>query len=400
MTGSAPSLWHNRDFLILRSGQAVSGLGSQMSRVAMPLLVLSLTRSPALTGMVALVSSLPALLLGLPLGALVDRWDRRQVLMISSIGLAVGTGSVGIALLTGHLTLLHILVAGLVSSICGTAFSAAESASIPQVVSRDQLSAALAQNEAVVRASQLVGPPIGGELFGLARALPFLADAISYWAIIAALTGLRTPLGSARRRGTRGPWTEVVEGFSWVRHQPFVRTTLLLTAGSNLLLTAVYLLVIVLARKCGASPSAIGLIFTFEAVFAIGGTLLAPYLSRRLTMTQTVIGSCWIWMALLPIYLLSNNVLAIGAITGAIFCLSPIRNVILIGYQMRIIPDEIRGRVGGVAGLITAGPMPFGSAACGLLLQYAGMSATVLSLTLGMLVLALTASGSRSIRRP
>jgi len=79
-----------------------------------------------------------------------------------------------------------------------------------------------------------------------------------------------------------------------------VRTNLLLTAGSNILLTAIYLLVIVLARRHGASPPAIGLIFTIEALFAIGAVLLAPSLSRRLSIAQTVIGSHWLWVCLFP----------------------------------------------------------------------------------------------------
>ncbi len=66
----------------------------------------------------------------------------------------------------------------------------------------------------------------------------------------------------------------------------------------------------------------------------------------------------------LPLYLISSNILVLGVLTGAVFSLSPIRNVILISYQMRLIPNDLRGRVGSVADLITSGPMPIGSAIC------------------------------------
>lgn len=391
-------LWRNRDFVILRSGRAVSGLGSQMTRVAMPLLVLDLTRSPALTGLVGLIGSAPALLLGLPLGALVDRWDRRAVMLISTAGLALTTASVAFALLLGGLTIIHLVIAGLVASTCGAAFGMAESAAIPSLVPPAQLSSALAQNEAAVRTTQLIGPPIGGTLFGIARALPFLADAISFAVLLLALLPLRLPPGMPGRTNRTGLWSDVGEGVSWVWHQPFIRTTLLLTAGGNLLLTAVSLLVIVVARNGGASPGAIGLIFTAEAVFAIASTALAPYLSRRLTLGQTVIGSHWLWVGLFPLYLVSHDIVVLAIVTGAAFCLSPIRNVILISYQLRIIPDELRGRVGSVAGLITGGPMPFGSAVCGLLLQQTGAGQTTLALTMGAFLLALAASTSSAIR--
>jgi MFS family permease len=377
----------------------VSTLGSQMSRVAMPLLVLGLTNSPGATGLVGLIGSLPALLFTLPLGALVDRWNRRAVMLFSSVALALSTASIGASLLAGMLTLPQILVCGLVASTSSVAFGAAESASIPRVVSPDQINAAVAQNEAVTRSSQLIGPLIGGSLFGVARALPFFADAVSFGALIIALLGLRTSLAAGSRSVNRRLRMEIWDGVSWVRHQPFVRTTLLLTAGSNLLLNALYLLVVVIARNNHTPPAGVGLIFSIEALGAIGGTLLAPALARWLSLTRTVVWSYWIWAALIPLYLVSHNVVALGLVTGAIFSVSPIRNVILISYQMRIIPDELRGRVGSVAGLVTAGPLPFGSAAAGLLLQYGGTTTTISVLLVAMLVLVGVATSSRSIRQ-
>ncbi len=395
--GTERPLWRNRDFVILRTGGAVSGLGSQMTRVALPLLTLVVTHSPALTGLIALASSAPALLFGLPLGAIVDRWNRRNVMAICALGLAAATGSIGIALLLSHITLLHLVLFGLASSILATGFGVAESASIPHVVPKGQLSAAVAQNEAVVRTTQLVGPALGGLLFGIARPLPFLADAVSFLAVAVAVVGLRTPLVPTSPSARKDLWREMGEGVAWVRQQPFVRTTLLLTAGSNVLLTAIYLLVIVVARRHGTPPAAIGLIFTIEALFAIGGVLLAPSLCRRLSVAQAVIGPHWLWVCLFPLYLISSNTVVLGVVTGAVFSLSPIRNVILISHQMRLIPNDLRGRVSSIAGLFTAGPMPLGSAVCGLLLQDAGTGVTIEALTAACLCLALVATFSTSL---
>ncbi len=210
--GTERVLWRNRDFVTLRTGSAVSGLGSQMSRVALPLLTLAVTHSPALTGLIALASSAPTLLFGLPLGALVDRWNRRSVMAIFALGLAGATGSVGIAPLLGHITLLHLVLFGLASSILATGFGVAESASIPQVVPTSQLSTAVAQNEAVVRTTQLVGPALGGLLFGIARPLPFLADAVSFLALTVAALGLRTPLLPTSPSVPKELWREMGDG--------------------------------------------------------------------------------------------------------------------------------------------------------------------------------------------
>lgn len=392
------SLWRNRDFVVLRAGQGVSTLGSQMSRVVLPLLVLDLTHSPAFTGLVALLGGLPAVIFALPLGASIDRWDRRIVMVISTAGLAAGTGCIAIAILTHHLSLPQIAVVGAVNSFCASVYGIAESAALPQVVAPDQISTAMAENEATTRTSQLIGPPIGGALFGLVHALPFIADAISSGVLVCALLRLRTGLTPDRGAASTSLWADIAEGLAWVRHQAFIVVTLLLTSGANALLTGIYLLVIVIARNAGASPTAIGLIFTVEAVFAIGSTLLAPALSRRLSMTSTIIGSHWLWVLLFPLYVTSSNILVLGIITGLVFGMSPIRNVILISYQVRLIPTHLRGRVGSVAGLITAGPMPLGSAVCGILLQSLGPRATAAVLTAAALALALVASASPTIR--
>jgi MFS family permease len=76
-------LWRNRDFLLIWSGQALSLLGTQVSTFALPLLVLALTRSPFQAGLVSTVQRLPYLLLSLPIGAFIDRWNRKSVMLLA-----------------------------------------------------------------------------------------------------------------------------------------------------------------------------------------------------------------------------------------------------------------------------------------------------------------------------
>src|ERR1700730_15056764 len=83
------SLWRNRDFLLLWGGQVVSAIGSQVSLLAFPWLILAITGSPAQAGVIAAIRTLPYILFGLPAGALVDRWNRKQVMILCDVGRAL-----------------------------------------------------------------------------------------------------------------------------------------------------------------------------------------------------------------------------------------------------------------------------------------------------------------------
>src|SRR5215470_19329598 len=113
------ALWRNRDYVLLWSGQMVSSIGTQVSMLAFPLLVLAITHSPAQAGIVAALRGLPYALFILPAGALIDRWDRKRVMILCDTGRALALGSIPLALALGQLTLVQLY---LVSLIEGTLF--------------------------------------------------------------------------------------------------------------------------------------------------------------------------------------------------------------------------------------------------------------------------------------
>src|SRR5262245_19027721 len=122
------SLWRNRDFVLLWSGQAISAAGTEVALLAYPLLVLVLTRSPAQAGIVGALRTLPYVVLCLPVGALVDRWDRRRVMIVCDSGSALAVGSVPLALALGRLTLAQLYVVALVEGTLYVFFNLANTA--------------------------------------------------------------------------------------------------------------------------------------------------------------------------------------------------------------------------------------------------------------------------------
>lgn len=105
-----PRLWGNREYMLLWSGQAASSLGTQVSTIAFPFLVLALTGSLAQAGFIGGLRALPYLIFSLPAGALIDRWDRKRVMIICDTGRALALGSIPVAVLLGQLTMIQIYV--------------------------------------------------------------------------------------------------------------------------------------------------------------------------------------------------------------------------------------------------------------------------------------------------
>ncbi|MYW28596.1 MFS transporter, partial [Streptomyces sp. SID2119] len=184
-----PPLRRNRDFLLLWSGSAVAIIGSTASTVAYPLLVLAVTGSPSAAGVVGFVVLLPALIFQLPAGVLVDSWNRKRVMMWCDGLRAVGAASVVLALLLGELRLAHVMVVGFVEGTLTVLNGLASTAAVPNVVHPSQLSAALAGNEARGRAATMIGTPLGGILFGVGRAVPFVLETFAYLVSLATLLG-------------------------------------------------------------------------------------------------------------------------------------------------------------------------------------------------------------------
>src|SRR5579883_560513 len=141
-------LWRNRDYLLLWSGQTISNMGSKVSGFAFPLMVLFLTKSASQAGLVVALNSLPYLFLSLPVGALVDRWDRKRVMVLCDAGRALALGSIPVTYAIGHLTIPQLYVVAFIEGTLFVFFNIAEVACLPRVVTPEQLPDATARNQA------------------------------------------------------------------------------------------------------------------------------------------------------------------------------------------------------------------------------------------------------------
>lgn len=392
-------LRNNRDFLFLWSGQAVSGVGSMMSSLALPLLILRVTGSAAQAGLVIALFSLPYFLLGLPAGALVDRWNRKSVMIICDIGRALALGSVAVVLWLGHLRLVQLYVAAATSGSLLVFFNVAEPAALVHVVSKEQLPAAVARNELIEPVSSLSGPPLSGLLFQAWHGLPFLADAVSYAVSAISLCLIRAQLQEERTPAPLNLRAEVVAGLTWLWRYPLVRFFAFLTGGINFVFSANFLLLIVLARRQHAPPPTVGIIFTIAAFGGLCGALMASRVQKRLSFGQAIVGVEWIMAVLFPLYAMAPNPVALGAIDAGLFFTVPIYNTVQYSYRLALVPDALQSRVNSAYRLIAYATQPVGAGLSGLLLQSVGVRPTIILFWVWLVVLALAATLNPQVRR-
>jgi MFS family permease len=394
----SPSLWRNRDFVLLSGGLAVSMLGSRITATAYPLLVLALTGSAAQAGLVGFLAMLPHLLFQLPGGVLVDRWHRRTVMLVADGGRALAIGSLVAGLALDELTVAWIGAVAFVEGSLAVFFQLAEQGAVRSVVPRAQLTPALATNEARTRAAGLLGRPLGGILFDLGRAVPFLVDALSYATSFLAVALVRTPLQETREPRTARFVTDALEGVRWIMGQPFVRATTLAVAATNFLWQAISLSVIVLLTEGGESATTVGLVLGGIGLGGVLGSVIAPRVQRRMPPHAVVVWANWAWAGLVPLLALDPPPVAMAALLVACGIVGPLWNVVVISYRLSIIPDSLIARVQGASALVALGTIPLGSLIAGLLLESIGAVATLLVLAALMVAVAAALHAAPSVR--
>jgi len=399
MATALPPLWRNRDYMLLWGGQLASTLGTTASQVVVPLLVLAIKNSPEAAGVAGALRSLPYLVFSLPVGALIDRWDRKKVMIRCDAGRAIAVATIPVAMAFDVLTLWQIYVVSLVEGSLFVLFNIAEVAALPRVVERAQLPQATAQNEAGFFTANIAGPPIGTVLFqAVGHVAPFVANAATYLGSLVSLVLIRTPFHTEREPRPLNLRVEVMEGLQWMWANPLIRYMAILTGGLNFINAATPLLVIVLAKRLGADDAAIGSVFSAMGVGGVVGSLVGGKLARRFTFGQVIIGVMWIEAILFPLYVVAPSFPVLALVAGAYYFLGPTYNVVQFSYRVAIIPDHLQGRVNSVFRLLAFGFMPAGAAVSGVLLERLGAVPAVLLFAAWIVAFAIATTFNRHVR--
>jgi transmembrane secretion effector len=390
-------LWRNRDFLLLQAGQLLSTFGSSMSTIAYPLLVLAVTHSAAKAGYVGAVIFTPLLLFNLVAGVAADRFDRRTVMIAADVVAAISVGGLGVAVLTHHAPFWLILAIAFVDSTASVFFRAGQSGAFRAVVPLAQIPAAASATQARAATVRLSAPPVGGALFGIARAVPFLADSASYAFSTGSLLLMRTRFQEERERDGAPLRRQFAEGVSFFLRMPFLRTTMTMIAASNFTSSGVQLAVIVLAKRAGLSSAAVGGFVALVGATTLLGSLASPLLRRLLSMRVILLSEFWAVLVYVAFVVWPNVYVLAGAFALQAFTFVNTDSAVA-GYSYALIPDRLLGRAMSASNTLRVAVTPLGPLAAGLLLTSLSPRVSIAALASVTLVAALVGTFGRSMR--
>ncbi|HUQ60260.1 MFS transporter [Lentzea sp.] len=359
----------NVQFQLLWLGGAVSQLGTTITALAAPLLIIALTGSPLWAGVVGGVRAAALIIALLPAGVWVDRWDRRATLVWSQTVQAGAAASLAVAILTGHAPIAVFLVLAAVDGACSAFSGPSRTTAIQAVVPKDQLRTAYAQEEARGHAARVAGPPLGALLMAAGRAVPFVVDAITF-AVAAVCAWFAKIPARTEERPRQKMRHDVKEAGAWLWHQRGLRNLTAVFLVLNLLGGATLLPVIVLVGERGGTALDTGVVFAGIGVGGVLGSLLAPRVSlapgRLIVAVLVVFGLCNLAMAL-PFGVFWPFVpLAVTAVV------TPLVNVAVSALFTELVPEDMMGRLDGITTLASRVLTPLAPALGGFLAGAAG----------------------------
>jgi len=383
--------------MLLQIGQLLSSAGTSSTSIAFPLLVLAVTHSPAKAGIVAFARSLPSVLFALPAGLAADRWSRRRLMIAADVVRVLAIGSLAATILLDRVAFWQIVAVAFVEGSGSALFFGAQPGALRAVVPARQLPAAAAAETGRQAVVQLAGPPLGGALFGLARALPFLVDAVSYAFSTLSLLAMRTPFQEEREPHLASPRSRLAEGFRFVWSQPFLRTCALLFGLTNFIGPGVLFAVVVIAKEQGLSGGEVGALIAAFGACLLLGSLVSPLVRRLLPVRAVLLLELWTWLGC-AVFLVWPNVYVLTAGILPTALAIPSTDSVVHGYRIAMTPDRLLGRAESVRSMISLLIAPLGPLIAGVLLSTASARATIAVFAVVGVVLAVWGTLSPSIR--
>jgi MFS family permease len=380
------SLWRHGDFLRLWVGQALSGLGSAVSGLAVPLIAaIVLQATPTQMGLLGAVGVSPFLLVGLFAGVWVDRISRRTVIIVTDVGRGLLLALIPLLAVLGMLRMEHLYAIELGVGILTVFFEIAYMSYLPALVGRDHIADANSTLEVGNAVVSLGGPSAGGALIALISApLVIVVDAFSYLVAGGCTWLIRTPEPPGQDHPRRRIWQEMGDGFRMIFGNRFLRSIAPCTATFNLFSNvsgAVYILFA--TRELDLDAPRLGLIGTAGALGALAGASFSRRVSQRIGLGPLIIGAMAIsgtsrllvpafaepgWSAML--------VPMAASVLGATAQIS--YDINQLSFRQSITPHHLQGRTNSAQRFIVWGTMPIGALIGGLLGDQIGLRPTML----------------------
>lgn len=347
----------DRDYRWLWSGQVVSGIGNQITRVALPFQVYVLTGSTLAIGALTLFQLVPILLFALGAGSLADAVDRRRLLIATQAGLAVCSFALMLLALGGDPPLPALFAVAFVAAGLGAVDQPTRSSAIPRLVPKERLPAAIALNQLNFQTASIIGPAVGGVLIatiGVAGA--FAVDVVSFAATLIALVAIHPlpPLGGAARPGLAA----IAEGLRFARRRRAILGSFVIDFNAMVFGMPTSLFPVLALDVFQVGPGGFGLLAAAPAVGSFLGALLSGWVSSVRRIGRAIVLAVVGWGLAITAFGLLTFAFPLAwiclALAGTADVFSAVFRSTLVQLET---PDNLRGRVMSIHGLVvTSGP--------------------------------------------
>jgi MFS family permease len=375
------SLWRDRNFMTLWSGQALSQFGGQITELALPVLaVLILNASEWEVGVLGAAQFAAFLVVGLPAGAWIDRMRKRHVMIWADVVRAVALASLPLLAVFGQLQIWHMYVVALVMGIATVFFDVSNQSFIPSLVRTNQIAEANGKLQSTEQLAGLAGPAAAGWLIGVLTApLAIVIDALTYVASFIALLFTKDHEKLREPEDHAPLLKEIGEGLRWVFGNPLLRRIVGTTGVANFFNTIMMtLLPIYVLRELGLTPAMFGIVFSFSAVGGLLGAIATPRIVARIGEARAIplssIGFCLVPFFIPAISLvpaLAFPLMVVNFFLGSFMIL--LYNITQVTFRQRITPPRLLGRMNASVRFVVWGVMPISAVLAGAIGTWIGV---------------------------
>lgn len=385
----------NKTFRRVLRASSISMLGSHVTTIAYPLLVLRLTGSPFAAGCVAFAATAPGILVHIPAGALIDRWNPRRAMIISEFGRGVAIATVAATIALGRAMVPLLIAVAIIEGVLEVFSGLAERRYVGSLVERSQVSSALVRIEARTHIVLVAGRPLGGLLFEIGPIFPFLADVASFIYSVVTLKRIKSrepghlAIAAAQEPARKSHLpTEMKEGLGWIYKDRFACLVISSFAVGTLAFQALIMVFLGDAHARRLPTLAIGMVLAASGVGGALGSALAPSLLPRVRRYWIRI-QMWIWIIGFGVLLFPSGrqVFCMAIILATLGFTGALGNIALDTYLVQNANNEMLARVTSVSRLASFAACAIGPVLGGVLIQELGVQRAMSSLFLSTLVL-------------
>jgi MFS family permease len=391
----------------LWTASTISNLGDGVFMVALPLMAARLTHDALSISLVGAFAGLPWLVLSLPIGAIIDRSDRRRLLIRADTvrAILVGVAALVIAADAARIWMLWFLALGL--GVAEVFFDNASQAILPAIVAPEMLEKANGRRySAEITANAFVGTPVGSLLFAVVLWLPFAFDSVSFLLAVLLVLTLRGSFRPPVRHGAPTSLSgDVRVGIRWLWSNPMLRGLAVALGLSNFGFQMSQAVFVLFAKeRLHITDREFGFLLAVIGLGSIAGGLLGERIVARLGRLPALYGSVTVWAVALVAFGLYPVTWFVTVMSTILSLAVTVWNVVTVSLRQQIVPDELFGRVNSVYRWFGWGTIPLGAAAGGLVADRLGLrapyfvGAAVVALALVVVVRTVTAGSLAEAR--